>query len=97
MGLPIVVAVRLGTLEELGPNIAAYRQAYRLAGHPGQGQVYLRVPIYVGETEASAQADPEQSIMEFYRTLGQQVEESATRAGARYRTALRSRTDAADH
>src|SRR5215813_1634779 len=39
MGLPIFVAVRLGTLEELGPNIAAYRQAYRLAGHPGQGQV----------------------------------------------------------
>jgi len=83
MGLPIFVAVRLGTLEELGPNIAAYRQTYRLAGHPGQGEVYLRVPIYVGETEASARADPEQSIMEFYRTLGQQVEESATRAGAR--------------
>ena len=83
MGLPIFVAVRLGTLEELGPNIAAYRQAYRLAGHPGQGEVYLRVPIYVGETEASARADPERSIMEFYKTLGQQVEESATRAGAR--------------
>jgi alkanesulfonate monooxygenase SsuD/methylene tetrahydromethanopterin reductase-like flavin-dependent oxidoreductase (luciferase family) len=83
MGLPIFVAVRLGTLEELGPNIAAYRHAYRLAGHPGQGEVYLRVPIYVGETEASARADPEQSIMEFYRTLGQQVEDSATRAGVR--------------
>jgi hypothetical protein len=52
MGLPIFVAVRLGTIEELGPNIAAYREAYRAAGHAGQGQVYLRVPIYVGETEA---------------------------------------------
>jgi alkanesulfonate monooxygenase SsuD/methylene tetrahydromethanopterin reductase-like flavin-dependent oxidoreductase (luciferase family) len=83
MGLPIFVAVRLGTLEELGPNIAAYRQAYRSAGHPGEGEVYLRVPIFVGETETSARADPEQSIMEFYRKLGQQVEESATRAGAR--------------
>ena len=83
MGLPIFVAVRLGTIEELGPNIAAYREAYRSAGHAGQGEVYLRVPIYVGETEASARADPEQSIMQFYRTLGQQVEESATRAGAR--------------
>src|SRR6202158_1515527 len=49
MGLPIFVAVRLGTIEELGPNIAAYRQAYRSAGHAGQGEVYLRVPIYVGE------------------------------------------------
>jgi len=83
MGLPIFVAVRLGTLEELGPNIAAYREAYRVAGHAGEGQVYLRVPIYVGETEASARADPEQSIMQFYRTLGAQIEASATRAGAR--------------
>src|SRR5262249_14711197 len=49
----------------------------------GQGEVYLRVPIYVGETEASARADPEQSIMQFYRMLGQQIEDSATRAGAR--------------
>jgi alkanesulfonate monooxygenase SsuD/methylene tetrahydromethanopterin reductase-like flavin-dependent oxidoreductase (luciferase family) len=83
MGLPIFVAVRLGTIEELGPNIAAYRQAYRAAGHAGQGKVYLRVPIYVGDTEASARADPEQSIMQFYRTLGLQLEDSASRAGAR--------------
>jgi len=83
MGLPIFVAVRLGTIEELGPNIAAYREAYKAAGHAGQGQVYLRVPIYVGETEASARADPEHSIMPFYRTLGAQIEDSATRAGAR--------------
>jgi len=83
MGLPIFVAVRLGTIEELGPNIAAYREAYRAAGHAGQGEVYLRVPIYVGDTEATARADPEQSIMQFYRTLGAQLEDSATRAGAR--------------
>jgi alkanesulfonate monooxygenase SsuD/methylene tetrahydromethanopterin reductase-like flavin-dependent oxidoreductase (luciferase family) len=83
MGLPIFVAVRLGTLEELGPNIASYREAYRAAGHPGEGEVYLRVPVYVGETEASARADPEHSIMQLYRTLGAQLEDSATRAGAR--------------
>jgi alkanesulfonate monooxygenase SsuD/methylene tetrahydromethanopterin reductase-like flavin-dependent oxidoreductase (luciferase family) len=83
MGLPIFVAVRLGTFEELGPNIAAYRAAYRSAGHAGHGRVYLRVPIYVGETEAAARVDPEQSIMQLYRTLGLQLEDSATRAGAR--------------
>jgi alkanesulfonate monooxygenase SsuD/methylene tetrahydromethanopterin reductase-like flavin-dependent oxidoreductase (luciferase family) len=83
MGLPIFVAVRLGTLEELGPDIKAYREAYRAAGHPGEGQVYLRVPVYVGEDEASARAEPEQSIMQFYRTLAVQVQDSATRPGAR--------------
>jgi alkanesulfonate monooxygenase SsuD/methylene tetrahydromethanopterin reductase-like flavin-dependent oxidoreductase (luciferase family) len=81
--LPIFVAVRLGTMEELAPNIAAYREAYRSAGHPGQGEVYLRVPIYVGETEAQAKADPELSIMALYRTLGLQLEDSASRPGAR--------------
>ncbi len=83
MGLPVFVAVRLGTIEELGPNIAAYRHAYRAAGHPGEGEVYLRVPIYVAETDAVAQAEAEQSIMQFYRTLGQQLERTATRPGVR--------------
>ena len=82
MGLPIFVAVRLGTIEELGPQIEAYRAAWRAAGHAGQGQVYLRVPIYVGDTAAAA-ADPEDSILQFYRALGAQLERSAAVAGMR--------------
>src|SRR5262249_59746886 len=83
MGLPIFVGVGLGTIEELGRNIAAYRAASRAAGHAGEGAVYLRAPVYVGDTETSARAEPEQSIMQFYRTLGAQLEDSATRSGAR--------------
>jgi alkanesulfonate monooxygenase SsuD/methylene tetrahydromethanopterin reductase-like flavin-dependent oxidoreductase (luciferase family) len=83
MGLPIFVAVRLGTIEELGPQIEAYRAAFRAAGHAGQGEVYLRVPIYVAETAAAARADPEDSILQFYRALGQQLERSAAVAGMR--------------
>jgi hypothetical protein len=47
---------------------------------PGKAR-YLRVPIYVAETEASARADPEPSIMQFYRTLGLQLEGAAKRPG----------------
>ena len=83
MGLPIFVAVRLGTFEDLLPQIDAYRAAYRAAGHAGQGEVYLRVPVYVGATAAAAHAEPEESIIQFYRTLGLQYERSATLAGAR--------------
>jgi alkanesulfonate monooxygenase SsuD/methylene tetrahydromethanopterin reductase-like flavin-dependent oxidoreductase (luciferase family) len=83
MGLPIFVAVRLGDLEELAPNIAAYRAAYKAAGHAGDGGVYLRVPVYVAEDEQTARAEPEESIMRFYRALGAQIEDSATRPGAR--------------
>ncbi len=83
LGLPVFCAVRLGTLRELGPLIAEYRQAWREAGHPGEGQVYLRVPVYLAETERRAREEPEQSIMSFYRWLGGQLAESATLAGAR--------------
>jgi alkanesulfonate monooxygenase SsuD/methylene tetrahydromethanopterin reductase-like flavin-dependent oxidoreductase (luciferase family) len=83
MGLPIFVAVRLGTIEELHPLIEAYRAAFRAAGRAGQGEVYLRVPIYVGDTAAAARADPEDSILPFYRALGLQLERSAALAGMR--------------
>ena len=46
-GYPIFVGARAGTLSQLVPQITAYRQARRAAGHPGEGQVYLRLPIYV--------------------------------------------------
>ena len=83
LGFPIFCAVRLGTLSELAPNIRAYRDAYKAAGHPGEGLVFLRVPVYVAETEDRARSDPEASIMHFYRYLGAQLADSATRSGAR--------------
>ncbi|MBI2759945.1 MAG: LLM class flavin-dependent oxidoreductase [Chloroflexi bacterium] len=82
-GYPLFVAVRLGTLSELAPRIEAYRAAWREAGHPGEGQVFLRVPVYIAETEKQAATEPEASIMQFYRGLGSQLEASAAVAGAR--------------
>lgn len=83
LGHGVFVAVRLGTLSELAPNIRAYREAWKEAGHPGAGKVFLRAPVYVAETEAAARAEPEESIMYFYRYLGERLEDSATRAGVR--------------
>lgn len=66
-GYPIFTASRLVNQTELKHDIAQYRAAFRAAGHPGEGEVYARVPIYVAETMAEAIADPEQSIMQSYR------------------------------
>ncbi len=82
-GYSLFAAVRLGTLSELRPNLEIYRAAYKTAGHPGAGQVFLRIPVYIGETREAAIAEPEESIMSFYRRLGAQLEDSATRSGAR--------------
>jgi alkanesulfonate monooxygenase SsuD/methylene tetrahydromethanopterin reductase-like flavin-dependent oxidoreductase (luciferase family) len=81
LGHGILVAVRQGTLEELEPNITAYRKAWKEAGHPGSGHVFLRAPVYVADNDKAARDEPEESIMYFYRYLGERLEDSATRAG----------------
>lgn len=81
-GYPILIAVRQGRLEELGPHIAEYRKAYASNGHPkGGDRLYLRIPIHVGEDGESARREAEQSIMEFYRELGARIAETAKLAG----------------
>ena len=82
-GNPIFCATRLGDLSELGPNLKAYREAWSAAGHPGNGQIFLRVPVYVAPTEEQARSEPEESVMHFYRYLGERIEESARLEGAR--------------
>ena len=80
-GYPILIAVRQGTMDELGPHIAAYRKAWKANDRPGEPRVYLRVPIYVGENREAARAEPEHSIMTFYRELGAQIAKTAGLAG----------------
>src|SRR4029079_17119974 len=67
LGHGVFVAVRLGTLEELEPNITAYRNAWKEAGHPGEGKVFLRAPVYVAETDQVAHAKPKGGSRHFYR------------------------------
>ena len=97
LGHGVFVAVRLGTLEELGANIKAYREAWKAGGHPGEGKVFLRAPVYVAETAAQARAEPEESIMYFYRYLGERLEDfGEPRRGARGRGPRRAGPAAAD-
>ena len=82
-GYAIFIAARLGTLSEQAPLVRGYRDAYRAAGHPGRGEVFLRVPVYIAETEERARREPEESVMHLFRTIGSQLEASASLAGAR--------------
>ena len=83
MGLPIFVAVRLGSLMDLVEPLREYRAAWKEAGHPGEGDVALRMPVFVGRTRDAALAIPCESTMRFYRFLGERLVESASRAGTR--------------
>ena len=80
-GLPIFVGVRHEPARHLAPTIAAYRAAWTEAGHPGEGPVYLRCPVYVAPTEAAARAEAEASLIHYYRAQGALLADSAGRAG----------------
>lgn len=74
LGYPLFVAVRSGTVSALAPDLVAYRDAYDAAGHPGKGEVHLRIAVHVAETDAEAQAQAHASIMHGYRALTTQLE-----------------------
>jgi alkanesulfonate monooxygenase SsuD/methylene tetrahydromethanopterin reductase-like flavin-dependent oxidoreductase (luciferase family) len=76
LGYPLFVAVRSGSLSGLAPDLKAYREAYRAAGHPGRGEVHLRLTLHLAETDALARAQAEPSIMLGYRKLLTQLEGS---------------------
>ena len=80
-GLDVFAASRTGTLTELAPNLAKYRAAYASAGHAGKGGVFFRVPVYVADTFDRAVEDCRESILAFYRQLGEELERSAQDAG----------------
>lgn len=83
MGHPIFVAARTGNLSELAPMVNIYRAAWTKAGHPGTGQVFLRVPVYVADTDEAAQEEPRESILHLLRSIGGRLEASAKLSSAR--------------
>jgi alkanesulfonate monooxygenase SsuD/methylene tetrahydromethanopterin reductase-like flavin-dependent oxidoreductase (luciferase family) len=83
LGHPIFVAARTGNLSELKPHVETYRAAWKKAGHPGRGQVYLRVPVYVADTDARAREEPRDSILHLLRSIGSRLTASASAQGAR--------------
>jgi alkanesulfonate monooxygenase SsuD/methylene tetrahydromethanopterin reductase-like flavin-dependent oxidoreductase (luciferase family) len=82
LGLPIFVSARTVAWSELGPAIGRYRAAYAAAGHAGKGEVFVSVPIYLADSDARARAEPEQSLMSFYRYQAALQADSAARSGA---------------
>jgi alkanesulfonate monooxygenase SsuD/methylene tetrahydromethanopterin reductase-like flavin-dependent oxidoreductase (luciferase family) len=65
LGYPLFSALRASPMDDLARNIRTYREAWRDAGHPGQGEAYLQVPIYVAETCDQALAEARDGLMRF--------------------------------
>lgn len=78
-GFPIFVGLRGMDIAELKTHLDIYRQTWRDAGHPGEGNVYLRVPLYAGGTDTAALEDPRESITYYFTRQSALVSQDASR------------------
>ena len=81
-GHPIFVGLRGMDIPELKGNLKVYREAWHEAGHAGDGDVSLRIPVYAADTEGAALEEPQDSINAYFNRMGSLLRDSATgRAG----------------
>ena len=82
LGYPIFInPSRAFALSDLSPYIEEYLKSWKEAGHPGDGEVGLRVPIYVSDTEEKAYNEPRESALASITSLAERVAVSASREG----------------
>jgi alkanesulfonate monooxygenase SsuD/methylene tetrahydromethanopterin reductase-like flavin-dependent oxidoreductase (luciferase family) len=97
MGLPIFVGLRGMSIPELSGHLRTYREAWRAAGHPGEGDVCLRVPVYAAPTRKEATEEPQETAMYYFRRQAELTRAPIGRAGtgpAERRQAQAQRLDA---
>jgi alkanesulfonate monooxygenase SsuD/methylene tetrahydromethanopterin reductase-like flavin-dependent oxidoreductase (luciferase family) len=82
LGLPIFASLGTAVVSDIAPALQEYRDAWRQAGHPGDGDVMLRLPVYVAHTMERALSEPEASTMHHYSRLRQAFLRSANAAGS---------------
>lgn len=78
MGLPIFLAVRTTSIAHLERCVVSYRAAWKAAGHPGDGDVSLIVPVYVAESARAAREEPQASMMYFLHSIGDMLARGST-------------------
>lgn len=81
-GYPVFVGLRGMARPDLVRSLKDYRAAWRDAGHPGDGDVFLRIPVYVAETAEQAHNTAQESTMRSYQRMAQNFANSATVAGS---------------
>jgi len=66
MGLPIFVGLRGMDIPELTACLDTYRRAWREAGHPGNGDACLRIPVYAAPTKKAAHEEARETITYYF-------------------------------
>lgn len=81
LGLPIFVGLRGMDIPELSRNLKVYRTAWREAGHPGDGDVCLRIPLYAAPTQQAALDEPRETALFYFKRQAELTRAPMGRAG----------------
>jgi alkanesulfonate monooxygenase SsuD/methylene tetrahydromethanopterin reductase-like flavin-dependent oxidoreductase (luciferase family) len=81
MGYPVFVGLRGFDVPQVARHLTVYRQTLQEAGHAGQGDVFLRIPVYVAETADRAYNEPQASTLRSYQRLARTFAQSVGAAG----------------
>ncbi len=92
-GHNVISGLRGFDVNEVEEHMQIYHEGRAEAGHEGKGEIFLRVPIYVAETDAQGIADPEESTMRSYRRLGGLFGASASASGTTISEERRERSE----
>ena len=92
-GLPLFVGLRDLDIPELRTHLASYRAAWREAGHAGDGDVCLRLPVYAAPTEEAAREEPRENISYFFERHTELTRARLGRAGAGPSARVQARLD----
>lgn len=93
-GLNILVGLRGMNVPELADAIVEYRSTWSDSGHPGTGEVILRMPLYLADTMEKALSEPEQSALHAYARLRVAFSGSIGKEGT---TSSEERAERAEH
>src|SRR5262249_56612892 len=81
LALPSRGGLRGLDVPALSGHLRVYREAWRAAGHPGDGDACLRIPVYAAPTEDAAREEPRETITYYMRRQADLTRAPIGRAG----------------
>ena len=93
MGLPIFVGLRGMDIPDLKRCLSAYRSAWREAGHSGDGDVCLRIPVYAAPTEQEARDEPYETFSFYFSRQAELTKGAVGREGTGAAESQQARVD----
>lgn len=80
-GFPLATGLRGSDIKNTGKSLQLYKDAWKAAGHPGEPEIYMRIPVYVHENPELARENPRQGAINAFDRQAQNAVNAVKAAG----------------